>query len=450
MKGNAHVWVLVLVLFRQNSPLLLILLLFRWPNSCTTALVASASFRHHSTSSTSWSHKTAGFGIGSFTASRMCAETVDDDKDDNAYSVEHANADDTNQCKPILTMGLLADIQYAPIDDGHSYSGTPRYYRNALQVTRHAAQHFQDAPVDLCVHLGDICDGKCAQDLQAVDDVLEALAVYQHGPMLHIYGNHCLYNMDRPTLQTKLGIPFVQEPCGDWVGYYARTLTTNNNNPQHVWRGIVLDSYDVALLQRCPKNSSKRKQAVEVLQRHNSANYENGDENSPEGLEGVQQRFVAFNGGIGEIQLQWLRDELQTARQNQQRVLILSHQPILPDSDNHVCLMWNYEQVLQILRDYKDVVGASFCGHAHEGGYLRDPESGIHFRILEAVLENPHPHHTYAMVDFYSDRLHLRGFGNCESAVYSLDHLSQEPPQSTTTAATSELESSHICAEIEE
>lgn len=342
---------------------------------------------------------------------------------------ESGTAED-GETKPIVTLGVLADIQYAPIDDGHSYSGTPRYYRHALEAARHAAQHFQDDAVDLVVNLGDIVDGKCERNLQAVDDVLEALGVYTKGPVLHAYGNHCLYNMDRATMQQKLGIPFVKEPCGDLVGNYSHVI------PNTKLRLIVLDSYDVAIMQRCSQTSRKHQEAVRLLQRHNSANYEEGNENSPEGLVGVQKRYVAFNGAIGEIQLTWLRHELEAARQNRERVLVLSHQPILPLSTNPVCLMWNYKEVLAVLRDFSDVVMASLSGHAHKGGYDRDPHSRIHFRVLEAVLENNDPHKTYAMVDIYDDRLHVRGFGNCQSAIYYFDH---QPIPETSLAATTAM-----------
>lgn len=53
-----------------------------------------------------------------------------------------------------FTIGLLADIQYAPIPDGHSYSGVPRYYRHALDAAACAAAHFQREKVDLVVNLG--------------------------------------------------------------------------------------------------------------------------------------------------------------------------------------------------------------------------------------------------------------------------------------------------------
>jgi manganese-dependent ADP-ribose/CDP-alcohol diphosphatase len=337
------------------------------------------------------------------------------------------NADESSA--PRFTVGLIADIQYAPIPDGYSYAGTPRYYRHSLDTARTAFTHFQQERLPLVINLGDIVDGKCQQIEEnggdpipvgadpghyALDDVLEALSVYQHGPVIHAYGNHCLYNLDRPTLQSKLGIPFVREPCGELVGYHSHSYEG--------FRFLVLDSYDVAKMKRCESSSLKYRKAVEIL-REKNPNYDKGNENSPSGLKHLDKRFVAFNGAVGPLQLEWIRRELADVRACHEKAIILSHQPILPGSTSPTCLMWNYHDVLDILRDFKDVVTASFSGHAHRGGYLRDEVSGIHFRVVEAALENPNPHKTYAMIDVHEDRLTVRGFGNCKSAEYDFDHL---------------------------
>jgi manganese-dependent ADP-ribose/CDP-alcohol diphosphatase len=272
----------------------------------------------------------------------------------------------------------------------------------------------------------DIVDGKC-QDIarnggvpfpegsdpgrEAVNHVLDALAEYRSGPVLHAYGNHCLYNLDRPSLAQMLGIRFVEEPCGDLVGYGA-----HREGGVHF---LTLDTYDVAKMRRCETGSLKHRRAVELLEANNP-NYP-AQENSPEGLKGVARRFVAFNGGVGDVQLEWLRNQLEEVRQSGGKAIILSHQPILPASSSPVCLVWNYRELLACLREFADVIVASFAGHAHKGGYRRD-RSGIHFRVFEAALENPHPHKTYAIVDVFDDRLVVKGFGNCKSAVYDFDH----------------------------
>jgi len=535
--------------------------------------------------------------------------------------------------RPLFSVGMIADIQYAPIPDGFSFSGNPRYYRHALVATQRAFETFRNydsnnnnnnnnnnnshdhdhdhdhdhetngsanaavagGGVDLVVNLGDIIDGKCQNiehhggtpleppsletqteptkrnsdddddqeatttevlpntdrrhhpgmlsllevesamnpfsspndtnnnnnnNVDTSDDADTATATTtttnnnnntnnntntpprtkppQKRTMLHSYGNHCLYNLNRTELREKLGIPFriehkdsppptglgtvcdllnannsnsnindnnnmhdgdntndaaaaaaaIGDNDGDLVGYYSHVHppqqqqqqypTNGNGNGNTSIKFVVLDGYDVCLMRRCPENSRKRTAAVEILQRENGINYRkgNGNENSPEGLEGLQKRFVAFNGAVGPTQLRWLRDELEATRQlnninnnnnnnsnnrHDQKVIVLSHQPIHPESSNPVCLIWNYDRVLHVLREYSDVVVASFAGHAHRGGYARDEPSGIHFRVVEAVLESEPPTATFGVLGVYRDKLVLEGHGDCESAVYEYE-----------------------------
>lgn len=245
-------------------------------------------------------------------------------------------------------------------------------------------------------------------------------------------GNHELYNLSREDLGEKLSIPFTLEPTGDLVGYYSHGLYNQRGReikqepsqqplPKLKLRFLVLDTYDISILDRCPLNSPKRHLAHQILSTNNP-NYPH-NENSPEGLDEQNKRFVAFNGGIDKPQLEWLEQSLQTAKDNDEKIIVFSHQPIHPGSSGPICLVWNYSEVLSILRKYNDIVLASFSGHAHKGGYVRDEESGIHFRTLEAVLESPDPIRTYGMVDVWGDRLEVRGWGDCMSDVYDLDHL---------------------------
>lgn len=325
--------------------------------------------------------------------------------------------------KHILTIGILADIQHAPVIDGFSWKGQPRYYRYALEQARSAARHFQDEKVSLLINLGDIIDGKCAtaeHGEKAIDNVLDALSEYTHGRILHTYGNHELYVHGREEIFQKLNIPFViEDATSELVGYYS--FVTNKI------RFIVLDSYDIALMGRCPETSLKRREAVQWLS-VNNPNYPN-DENSPKGLNGLKKRFVAFNGAVGTVQLQWLQETLRTAKSNNEKVIVLSHQPILPGSSSPLCLIWNFNDVLHVLRQYRCTIMASFAGHAHRGGYARDEQSGIHFRVFESVLETPRPYMTYGFVDIHEDFMQVRGIGECISAIYDFSHMAQASVQ---------------------
>mmetsp|Transcript_38969 Transcript_38969/g.94319 ORF Transcript_38969/g.94319 Transcript_38969/m.94319 type:complete len:534 (+) Transcript_38969:134-1735(+) len=485
------------------------------------AMTSSASRKNIMDRSTSIAASTAGGGGGA--AASYTGTTNGEHPQPNDDTTEDEKKP---KPKPLFSMGMIADIQYAPIPDGFSYTGNPRYYEHALEVAYHAFDHFQSSQVDLVANLGDTIDGKC-QDIAdhggqwppqppplpssmnnqnnndddneqeqhqkdhehpspgryALDHVKDAMSSYCHGPVMHSYGNHCLYNLDRAELKHHLQIPFVKEECSsnneanvdaeklaehnyeqqqqqqqhqenqrhELVGYYSHDVKLRDGTDSGI-RLVVIDGYDIAIMQRCDKSSQKYKAAVEILKENNPVNFEEGNVNSPEGLEGLQRRFVAFNGAVGPTQLRWFVDTLEDSRLQNRKVIVMSHNPIHPDSSNPVCLLWNYDDVLKTIRQYPDVVVACFAGHAHKGGYCRDEESGIHFRVLEAALENK-PDKTYGILDVFYDqyyaskdtnnerdnqdhdddkkacpRLVLRGFGNCESAVFDFDHVYNARP----------------------
>ena len=104
---------------------------------------------------------------------------------------------------PHFKIGVIADIQYAPIPDGYSFAGVERFYKHSLQAARHAALHFEEDGAEVVLNLGDIIDGKCQAieenggepvpdgadpGVVAIDDVLEALSHYKLGSILHTYG----------------------------------------------------------------------------------------------------------------------------------------------------------------------------------------------------------------------------------------------------------------------
>lgn len=314
-----------------------------------------------------------------------------------------------------LRLGVLADIQYAPVEDGFSYGGTPRYYRHALDATSEACLEFRkgSSVVDAILNLGDSLDGKCIDhdSMECLQRVLSTLSS-ANSPIYHTYGNHEMYNIDRSTLLSQI-IPTATtatpEEVEEDVGYY--TIMLNQD-----WRLIVMDTYDISLF-----HSKKKHLADEILTKHNP-NYPE-KENSPEGLKGKSRRFVAFGGGVDEPQIQWLTNLLQQSRANKQKVLLMSHQPLHPNSSPPVCLVWNYPQILELLEEYSDVVAMHLSGHAHMGGYFRS-EKGIHYRVMEAVLESPPPISTFGILNITQSNLHLQGYGDCKSGTYSLDHLS--------------------------
>ncbi len=98
---------------------------------------------------------------------------------------------------------------------------------------------------------------------------------------------------------------------------------------------------------------------------------------------------------------------LQAAKEAGEQVLVFGHLPLCPETCPPVCLLWNYDAVLKLLRR-SGVVAATFAGHTHQNGFVCD-KHGIHHIVLPGIVETPPSRDAYGMVDVYADALHLRG-----------------------------------------
>src|SRR3990167_3015559 len=56
-------------------------------------------------------------------------------------------------------------------------------------------------------------------------------------------------------------------------------------------------------------------------------------------------------GSLCDLQLKFLRDNLNEAEAQGQKAVILCHIPTKPGSCSDGCLLWNYEEVLEILEE---------------------------------------------------------------------------------------------------
>ncbi len=75
----------------------------------------------------------------------------------------------------------------------------------------------------------------------------------------------------------------------------------------------------------------------------------------------------------------------QAAAAAGQRCIVCGHLPLCPGTCAPACLLWNYEEVLGVLRR-SDCVAATIAGHAHQNGYVVD-EWGIHHVVSSAGPE---------------------------------------------------------------
>lgn len=191
---------------------------------------------------------------------------------------------DCPQQTPLFTFGVIADIQYADIDDGYNYSRTRRrYYRSSLQLLRNAQESWSESAVkpEFILQLGDIIDG-FNKGHDASDRALDTvLTEFSSNPVEvhHVWGNHEFYNFSRSTLlRSRLNSALHSDRslsgarAGDDI--YAYRFS-----PFPGFTFVVLDAYDVSLLGR-DKSSEQYSQAMNLIKQYNN----NEDLNCPPGM----------------------------------------------------------------------------------------------------------------------------------------------------------------------
>ncbi|PRQ17193.1 putative hydrolase [Rosa chinensis] len=294
--------------------------------------------------------------------------------------------------QPLFSFGVISDVQYADIPDGRSFLGVPRYYRHSIFVLKRAVQKWNDQKKhEFVINFGDIVDGFCPKDqsLNAVMNVVEEFENF-NGPVYHMIGNHCLYNLPRKQL-----LPLLKIPSINGRAYY-------DFSPSPEFRFVVLDAYDISAI-GWPQDHPSAIEALRFLQEKNP----NADKNSPAGLEGLERRFLMFNGAVGKQQLEWLDSILQEATELKQKVVVGCHLPLDPGASSKEALLWNYDKVMGVIHRY-NCVKVCLAGHDHKGGHSIDSR-GVHHRVLEAALECPPGTDAYGYIDVYDDKLLLTG-----------------------------------------
>ncbi|XP_053425585.1 manganese-dependent ADP-ribose/CDP-alcohol diphosphatase isoform X4 [Nycticebus coucang] len=222
----------------------------------------------------------------------------------------------------LFSFGVIADIQYADLEDGYNFHGNRRrYYRHSLVHLQGAIEDWNSQSSTLCcvLQLGDIIDGYNAQHkasetaLELVMNTFQKLKV----PVHHTWGNHEFYNFNRDYLtNSKLNTKFLE----DQIAHHPETMPSENYYAYHFvpfpkFRFILLDGYDLSVL-GVDQSSPKYQQCMKILKEHNP----NTELNSPQGLS--EPHYVQFNGGFSQEQLNWLNEVLTFSDTNQEKVVI--------------------------------------------------------------------------------------------------------------------------------
>lgn len=321
-----------------------------------------------------------------------------------------------------LSFGLIADVQYADMDDGTNFNkARKRYYRASLDALKRAVAAWKtNTELAFVVQLGDLLDGLNKRINGATAAALEAvLAPFRElsCPTYHLVGNHDLYNLSRSEILTSelnsgrlLGSNGVKGEL-----YYSVVV-----HPR--LRLIVLDTYDIGVLGYCDRpHHPHYLEAQRVLEENNP----NPEKNSAVGLTDVAQRYVAYNGGVSKLQLSWLEAQLSEADAHRQNVIITAHCQLNAALNDTVeagaCLVWNYTEVQKVLHSHNCVIGC-FMGHDHNGSLTVD-SAGIQHLVLKGVIETPPGTDAYATAFLTDTTLEIEGAGAIPSILLPLKYL---------------------------
>ena len=265
----------------------------------------------------------------------------------------------------MFTFGILADVQAGDKDTAGG-----RYFRAAFDRLQDCVDDLNAKDLAFTVQLGDLIE-------EGPENLDRALAIFDQLKMktYHVPGNHDFVGVSRDEFLSRTGMT---------RGYYDFGVDR--------WRFVVLDTVEISTSGGWPEDSPNHTQARAWLERLVACGADNAQE---------------WNGAISKEQLAWLGATLDRAAENDERVIVLSHLPVLAEASHPCLLLWNHDEVLGLL-ETSGRVAAIFCGHGHEGGYAF--RNGIHHVTLQAIVEAPEAN-AYAVVDVEPDRIQIHGVG---------------------------------------
>ena len=266
-----------------------------------------------------------------------------------------------------FTFGVIADCQYCN-DPG---SGV-RKYASSKNKLKQCVDHLNTMDLEYVVHLGDFIDREI-ESFDVVIPIFNQLKIAKY----HVLGNHDFSVADT----YKNRVPQV-------MGLESRYYDFEVNG----WRFVVLDGNDISF-HAYPDGSDHYNFA--------SRYYKENSIQSPK-----------WNGAIGANQLNWLKEVLDIASVEDQKVIIYCHFPIFPENPHN---LWNANEVLELLEQYH-CVKAYMNGHNHAGNYAT--KAGIHYVTFKGMVDTYET--SFATVHVNADSIKINGFGREENRILEL------------------------------
>ena len=278
-----------------------------------------------------------------------------------------------------LSFGVIADCQYADKEDSdvvvagsyHVYYNRPR---QSVEKLREAVETLNTHDLQFVVHLGDFTD-KGLEHYDRLAEVTENLKA----PLWHVLGNHEYWGVEGDE-------PRVLKTYGLKSPYYSNVIDN--------FRFIVLDTNELGVMKYVEGTDEWQKGRVFV------------DRMKAEGAVNAYD----WNGGVDEVQLVWLKQELNQAKINNQRVIVFAHHPVFPPG---VLNALNSDALLELFGRY-DNIAAFINGHNHCGAF--GVKNTVPYITIPGMVQTET--NAFGVVTVDDDKLAIKGYGRVQDIAY--------------------------------
>lgn len=253
--------------------------------------------------------------------------------------------------------------------------------------------------------LGDVLDKKASDGHSQNECLSRVMAIIKaSGHAWHFaLGNHDYCCFSRELIYEKYFADMHREKEDDICARCNPHNLFYSFTPFAGFRFIMLDGYDVSTLG--PSNPAHDELAWDII-RTGNPNFRS----DPVGdwfldLTKDRLKYVPFKSAIGGKQKDWLKTELDAALLHGEACIVFCHIPCDPNTFDKACLLWNNDEILDILHSNTAAV-AYIAGHDHEGSYTQD-ECGLHHLVLPSPLECAEGEVSFGHVEVHKGHMNL-------------------------------------------